>query len=334
MPTLIELACPNCGHNLTEENLHSNILQCPRCNSYTYYESGMFNQNVFFGLLRCQSYQLDKLRNMIIDKFVKQGSLKAIRHFKYLHAERLLIPMREFNVHGQPKAVSLLEENRDTADENADVRRLLQGRSDISSLFSMQNLHPLRLSDVCDEIDSSGYITRTTVMPVGRTKRSIDTAYSLQPDSMLKILYLPIYRISFNDDKQKVLCFANEELTGLEVKESKQWSGIDLDFDSFSELASVLGVLGVPLSIITIIVVIAVGGISISGGSTFGVVFLYIMAYMLLFIFLTLIYSVVAGICLLLFSRLPVSLNVITTAKKWLIRRILTSKFRLNERRR
>lgn len=332
MSTLIELGCPNCGHNLAEENLHSNILQCPRCNSYTYYESGMFNKNVFFGLLRCQSYQLDKLRNTIIDKYVQQGSLRAIRELQYLHAERLLIPMREFDFNGKPKAVSLLEESLETADVDTDVRQLLENKDDISSLFSMQNLHPLRLSDVSDEIDNSGYITHTIVLPVGRTKRSIDTAYNLKPDSMIRILYLPIYRISFNDKSPNMLCFANDKLTGFEVRVAKKRTDIDLDFEGYPQIAAVISFL---LTIIVDIVMIATGFIGVDGGSNpLMKAFVYIIFLALISIILAIIIFSAVIVVLFFLSKAHVSLNVITSAKKWLIRRILTRKFRLNEKRR
>lgn len=335
MSSLVNLECPNCGCDLAEENLHSNILQCPRCNSYTYYESGMFNQNVFFGLMRCQTYQLDKLRSTIIDKYVNQASLRAIWNFKYLHAERLLIPVREIDLSGVPKAVTLLEENRETAGENADVRELLKNRNDIEKLFHMQYLHPLRLSDVRDEIDSSGYITHTTVLPVGRTKRDIDTAYNLRPDSLLRILYLPVYRLSFNDKSEKKLCFANGELTGLEFKEPKKWDSFDIEFDSLSDLASVLGVISIPLSIITIVaIILTTGGASVKGGDSLTGALILIAFYIVFAIVLALIYASAITIGALLFSKLPVSLNVVSAAKKWIIKRMLTKKFKLNEKRR
>lgn len=334
MSSLVNLECPNCGCDLAEENLHSNILQCPRCNSYTYYESGMFNQNVFFGLLRCQTYQLDNLRSKIIDKYVNQASLRAIWKFKYLHAERLLVPVREIDLNGSPKPVPLFAETRETAGENEDVRQLLQRRNNIAEIFDMQHLHPLRLSDVRDEIDSSGYITHTTVFPVGRTKRSVDTAYNLKPDSLLRILYLPVFRLSFNDGGEKILCFANRELTGLEVKETTVMTDFDIDFDDFSDYASVVATFSVPLTIITIIALIAAGGVQAKGGNTIGNAIIIAVVYALIAMILTLIYSAAVSVGLLLFSKLPVSLNVVASAKKWLIRRILTNKFRLNEKKR
>lgn len=332
MSTIVRLACPNCRHNLAEENLHSNILQCPRCNSYTYYESQMFNPNVFFGLLRCQTYQLDKLRSTIIDKYVEQASLRAIRNLRFLHAERLLVPMRDISENGSPRMVPLLAENLEAANENADVRKLLEGVSDVSKLFPLQYLHPFRLGDVREEIDSSGYITRTTVLPVGRTKSSIDTAYNLRPDGLLRILYLPIYRLSFSDKGQKLLCFANEDLTGLTYRSNKQKTGLDLDFEEYVHVALLFAVI---LTIIADIVAIFFGFYPVSPDSGFLLNALVIIVfYIVLSAILVLVFTSVLSVGMLFFSKLSVSLNVIASAKKWLIRRMLTRRFRLNEKRR
>lgn len=325
MPSLISLACPNCRYNLAEENLHSNILQCPRCNSYTYYESGMYNTNVFFGLLRCQTYQLDKLRSAIIDKYVEQASLKAIWNIKYIHAERLLVPIREIDVNGVPKAVTLFADSLETAAENTDVRQLLQNHSNISSLFNMQNLHPLRLGDVRDEIDSSGYITRTTVLPVERTKRSVDTAYNLEPSSLLRILYLPVYRLSFRDNGKKMVCFANGELTGLDFKK-KDMIMSDHEYEYMPMIAASLSIL-----IAFVVDIVILVGMNVSGGNGFGKLVAYIITALLGFVVPALLCFSPILVFIFLLSRMYVSLNVITSVKKWLIRRILVNKFRLNE---
>lgn len=329
MPILIKLACPNCGYNLAEENLHSNILQCPRCNSYTYYESGMYNVNVFFGVLRCQTYQLDKLRSIIIDKYVNQASLKAIKNFKFLHAERLLIPMREIDINGHPKTVPLLSENRETIGENTDIRQLLQNQNDINSLFSMQYLLPLRLGDFRDDIDNSGYITHTTILPVGRTKRAVDTAYNLKPDSLLRILYVPIYRLSFNDKGLKMLCFANGELTGLTIGEAPEKMGFD-----FGESLPIAVVGSIFLTIIVDIVLIARGNFHVEASDYLMEAIGFIIVLVVSSLIIALIICTAIIVVLLFFSKVSVSLNVITSVKKWLIRRILIRKFRLNEKRR
>ena len=289
----------------------------------------MYNVNVFWGLLRCKSYQLDKLRSTIINKFVNQASLKAIRNINFLHAERLLIPMREIDINGHPKIVPLLSENRETIGENTDIRQLLQNKNDISSLFSMQYLLPLRLGDVRDEIDSSGYITHTTILPVGRTKRAVDTAYNLQPDSLLRILYVPVYRLSFNNKGLKMLCFANGELTGLSVVgEASQVTDVDVE-DSFH--VAIAG--SIALTVITDILFIATGTSSLGVHGYLDSVFAFIIFGVLISIVLALIYFTAIIVVLLFFSKASVSLNVIASVKKWLIRRILIRKFRLNEKR-
>jgi len=327
MPTLIKLACPNCGYNLAEENLHSNILQCPRCNSYSYYESGMYNVNVFFGLLKCSTYQLNGLRRAIIDRYVSLGSLKAIRKIKYLHAERVLIPVREIEHEGCLKAISLLAESQETLNENTDIRLLLKDRSDIDKLFSMQYLQPLRLSVLRTEKVRGGYDTHTTILPVGRTKRAVDMAYQIEPKSLLCILYIPVYRLSFNDRDKGMICFANNELTGLPVPEVISNTGVDID-----EIFHIAVAVGIMLAIATEVIIFATGNVTVEGHGLVGNVFMYVLGVILLSIILAVLYMAASVVTLFFFSMLSVSLNVIGSVKRWIIRRTLTRKFRLNEK--
>lgn len=329
--TLIRLACPNCDYNLAEENLHSNILLCPRCNSYIYYESGMYNKNVFFGLLKSHNYKLNNLKMAIIDRLVKQGSLKAIRKIKFLQAERVLVPVREINDKGKLKIVPLLELSQDAKSENADIRQLFQGRGDIGTLFNLQHLQPLRLSAVKDQVDLNGNITRTTILPVGRTKRSVDTAYKLMPEDMLRILYVPVYRLTFNNKGSNELCFANDGLSGLSFNfGAYEFNGIDTAED-IPKFAAYIGAI---LAVITAIPIIASENFDIKGHDILMTSFVWIVGVAIMFIILFALLTITAGIILFILSKLFESLNVITAIKRYIIRHTLYRKFKPNKRKR
>lgn len=327
MSILIRLACPNCGYNLAEEDLHSNILLCPRCRCYSYYESGMYNVNVFFGLLKSNTYHLDGLRSTIIDLLTRQGSLKAIRSMRFLHAERVLVPVREIDHNGSPKAVPLLELNQESKDEHPDIRQLLQDVGSVSSLFSMQYLQPLRLGAMAEEIDRSGYVTRTTILPVGRTKMAVDTAYGLKPDSLLRILYVPLFRLSFRNGGESLLCFANSELTGLPLtKEDIPHEGLDIE-----DIVILSKGISVVLAIAIMILIIVTGNISVDRYDLVGILFLLIGIAVVIVVFCLIIFAA-SLVVLFLLSKLSISLNVAGAIRRWYIRHTLNRRFRLNER--
>jgi len=297
----------------------------------------MYNVNVFFGLLRSHTFRLDGLRRAVIERFVSRGALRAIRNIQFLHAERVLVPMREIDNDGNTIFVSLLEQNLEAKDENADVRELIErvnvtGQSRqadmLNQTFSLQSLQPLRLSVVSDEKDRSGYITHTVILPVGRTKRAVDTAYNLPPNSMLRILYLPIYRLTFNDSGKKMVCFANENLSGLPINGG---TGENKGFD-FEDMFPFAFAISAVLTIILDVAAIATGNISVSGSSFLGKAIFFVLAVLLVTVILMLLFMSATTVILFICSRLSVSLNVIKSFKQWLIRRKLTKRFRLNEK--
>lgn len=330
MPSLIKLVCPNCGCDLAEDNLHSNLLQCTRCNSYTYYESGMYNNNIFFGLLRTHTYSLNGLRSTIIDRYVAHASLNAIKNIKYLHVERMLVPVRELSdTKNQCKHVLLLAQKHDSKYSN--IFDLLSGLT-LDSLFNncLHNLQPLRLNACKDETDSSHYTTHTRILPVGRTKMSVDTAYGVQPSSLLSIIYVPVFRISFNDMGFTKLCIANSQLTGLDLFdkiERKQSHFLDnyIDLDNITAISLLVAV------IVDIVILIIPNAIPVSGRGIQKVL-TYIIGIVLITIIVFSILFAALAVIRYAYSKLNVSLNLITIVKKQIIRNKLNKIFGIYEK--
>ena len=323
MPNLVRLACPCCDENLAEDTLHSNILLCPKCGNYTYYDAGMYNENVFFGLLKSRSYTIEGLRRSLIERFVKKESLRGIRNIKHLYAERLLVPVREIDDQG--KMVLLMKQTYETKNVNADIRELISNIGEnVYNMFSVQYLQPVRLNVVQDG---------TKVLPIERSKQSVDAAYGLEYNSLLRILYIPVFRIWFNDEQSRpLLCFANETLTGLpiSIKEIKNvvQAKVRSSVKSFLIKAAKISFF---VAVFFVIILFLFGNNSIvtalDGKDTSYAVILIAIFIILAFLFSLVSLTPVLTIVLYIYSRFKISLNVIPMIKRWAIRRALVNVF-------
>ena len=126
-----------------------------------------------------------------------------------------------------------------------------------------------------------------------------------------------------------MLCFANGELTGLSIGEAPEKMGFD-----FGESLSIAVVGSILLTIIVDIVLIARGNFHVEASDYLMEAIGFIIVLVVSSLIIALIICTAIIVVLLFFSKVSVSLNAITSVKKWLIRRILIRKFRLNEKRR
>lgn len=219
MAQIQKIACPGCDRTLAEEDLYSNVLHCPYCGRYTYYEAGMFNENIFFGLVKSNTSDYDGLKQVLMNKMLHSKQLKELKKkIKYINIERFLVPVREICVDGVHQYVPMLEVDAEAVRKEPDIRRLLKRYiNDLGKKFAIHSLRPLRLEAIKDVTDRFGHIYKTHIMQVGLSKYSVDEAYHIPPNEMLRILYFPIFRLSFGDKMSSITCLGDNELTGLEV---------------------------------------------------------------------------------------------------------------------
>lgn len=215
MSNIIKYPCPNCSNSVGAENLHSNVLYCEHCGKYSYYHNGMVNENVFFGLARSKASDFDGLKECLVTLFSKSDS-KIRNKIKFLHIERFLLPVRMINKDGEQFVEPMVEIDASLSNENKDVQELLKRYlKDIGKLFSIKNVRTLRLDNIKEEVDKNGFVNRTILLPVTRSKQAIDQVYGIPPAEMLKILYVPVYRLEFSKGITAV-CLGDNSLTGLD----------------------------------------------------------------------------------------------------------------------
>lgn len=214
--------------SLAEDDLYTNVLHCPYCGSYNYFNKGIYNKNVFFGLVGSKTSTYDGLKEVLIEKLTDRG-ISVYRHkIQHIRIERFMLPIREFVSDKKHIYVSMLETNADEIEENKDIRELLENNlQNIEKLFSMNTIHPLRLSLLQDVTDMKGHIYKTHILPVSKSKHSVDEVYRINPLEMLHILYIPIYRLSFEDNGKTFVCMGDDNLTGLPIydliKKTNNW---------------------------------------------------------------------------------------------------------------
>lgn len=214
--------------SLAEDDLHTNVLYCPYCGSYNFFDKGLYNTNVLFCLVGSKASNFDGLKEVLIEKLTDKGISVNRRKIQHIHIERFMLPIREFVSNKEHMYVSMLETNAEEIEENNDIRELLENNlQNIEKLFSMNKIHPLRLSLLQDVTDIKGQIYKTHILPVSRSKHSVDEVYKISPLEMLHILYIPIYRLSFDDKGKTYVCMGDENLTGLPindlVKKTNDW---------------------------------------------------------------------------------------------------------------
>lgn len=204
--------------SLSEDDLYTNVLHCKYCGSYNYFDKGIYNRNIFFGLVGSKTSTYDGLKEVLIEKLTEGGSNTPKREIKHIRIERFLLPVREFVSDGQHTYVSMLETDADEIEKNIDLRDLLEDNlRNIENLFSMNTIRPLRLGHLQDVTDTKGHTYKTHVLPTSRSKQSIDASYNINPLDMLHILYIPIYRLSFKDNGPTFVCMGDDNLTGLTI---------------------------------------------------------------------------------------------------------------------
>ena len=228
MSTSIKLMCPNCGRSeLDSRDLYANILYCSYCGTYSYYDVGIINKSVIFGIVSSEASTFSGLKEKLSERIIECATVNQVKQLdiKHIRLERFLIPIREIKVDGIRKYIPLIAIDSQAIKKYGDIYPLLKKYIDkIDELFAFHTIRPIRVGHLNTEIDLHGHIYRTHIMPIERSKCSVDEAYGIDHNEILRIIYIPIYRISFNDKKDgnSYVCFGDNALTGFYVGESDQ----------------------------------------------------------------------------------------------------------------
>lgn len=218
MTQAIKIYCPSCSTNLAEDDVYGNILHCPQCGSCNYFDKGIYNTNVFFGLVGSKASDYDGLKEILIEQLTQNGVRGYRRKIKYIRIERILIPVREFLSQGRRTYVSMVDIHDGELAEMKTIHEILSHHLDaIETIFPMNTIRPLRTTQLAQTTDRNGQIYRTKVLPISRSKWAVDEAYDLDPHEMMRILYIPVYQLSFSQKGEVYVCMGDDQLTGLPI---------------------------------------------------------------------------------------------------------------------
>lgn len=222
----IKLMCPNCGRSeLDSRDLYANILYCPYCGTYSYYDAGIINKSVIFGIVSSEASTFSGLKEKLSERIIEYATVKQVKELdiKHIRLERFLVPVREINVDGTRKYIPLIAIDSQAIKDYDSIYPLLKSYiNKIDEIFALHTIRPIRVGHLKDEIDLHGHIYRTHIMPIARSKFSVDEAYGIDHTEILRIIYVPMYKMSFNDKKggNSYVCFGDNNLTGFYVEES------------------------------------------------------------------------------------------------------------------
>lgn len=224
----IKLMCPNCGRSeLDSRDLYANILYCPYCGTYSYYDAGIINKSVIFGIVNSEASTFSGLKEKLSERIIEYASNSQVKKLdiEHIRLERFLLPVREINVNGMRKYIPLIAIDSQAIKDYGNIYPLLKRYIDkIDEIFALHTIRPIRVGHLKDETDLHGHVYRTHIMPIARSKYSVDEAYGIDFTEMMRIIYVPMYKMSFNDKKEgnSYVCFGDDNLTGFYVEESVQ----------------------------------------------------------------------------------------------------------------
>lgn len=224
----IKLMCPNCGRSeLDSRDLYANILYCPYCGTYSYYDAGIINKSVIFGIVSSEASTFSGLKEKLSERIIEYATAKQVKELdiKHIRLERFLVPVREINVNGTRKYIPLIAIDSQAIKDYESIYPLLKSYiNKIDEIFALHTIRPIRVGNLKDETDLHGHIYRTHIMPIARSKSSVDDAYGIDHTEILRIIYIPMYKMSFNDKNggNSYVCFGDNNLTGFYVEESVQ----------------------------------------------------------------------------------------------------------------
>lgn len=217
---ILDSKCPNCGEAFKPDYIFGNMRRCAACKMWSVAISGNVNENVISKIVLFELTKEDlkqRLEKLLIDKCVR--NVADILGNVTIHS--FYLPVREIG----------------TGTE----RRLIPANMAYSGCF-VSSLECSVYDDIFDiTLQKSFSIDilrneRINVLDVDISKRDQDHEYGIFRHDFYKILYLPIYEISFERSPEKWYCLGIHDFWGLDkavthVKTPKEIE--DDDFYSF-----------------------------------------------------------------------------------------------------
>ncbi len=197
---ILDSKCPNCGEAFKPDYIFGNMRRCAACKMWSVAISGNVNENVISKIVLFELTKEDlkqRLEKLLIDKCVR--NVADILGNVTIHS--FYLPVIEIG----------------TGTE----RRLIPANMAYSGCF-VSSLECSVYDDIFDiTLQKSFSIDilrneRINVLDVDISKRDQDHEYGIFRHDFYKILYLPIYEISFDRSPEKWYCLGIHDFWGLD----------------------------------------------------------------------------------------------------------------------
>ena len=200
--------CPNCGSSFKPDMSFGNLHRCSGCKQWSVFVNGRINENVIYKIIPFQQDK-EKLRQELVYEIGERYDKKSFKKLGELQVESIYLPVREIKSGPERELIAAnMEHNSLHVDLLSDKKK-----SETVKCADYDKLLPLDLQQDFSEsmIKDNSLVT----LDVDIEKKQQDKAYDLPKFGFYKIIYLPLYRISFTKSDKKWYCLGLNDFPGL-----------------------------------------------------------------------------------------------------------------------
>ena len=200
--------CPNCGNSFKPDMSFGNLHRCEACKQWSVFINGRINENVIYKIIPFLKNK-EKLRQALAHEIGEKYDKKSFKKLGEVQVESFYLPVREIKSGPERELISAnMEYNSLHVGLLSDKKN-----SETIKCADYDKLLPIDLQKDFSEsmIKDSSLVT----LEVDIEKNKQDKAYDLPKFGFYKIIYLPLYKISFTKNDDKWYCLGLKDFPGL-----------------------------------------------------------------------------------------------------------------------
>lgn len=197
---ILESNCPSCGKSFKPDLVHGMLRRCSSCGQWSVATSENVNENVIFKIILFQ-HTKDELKRNLWKMLVERCTHNVAELLGNVSINSFYLPVREIG--------------------DGENRKLIPANKSYEDLFiySLDCKCYDKIIDISIQKNFSSDIIRNNqvnCLEVNISKNYQDKNYGLYRDDIYKILYLPVYEISFANSSEKWYCLGIHDFWGLD----------------------------------------------------------------------------------------------------------------------
>ena len=217
----INATCPNCGQSFKPDMSFGNLHRCVACKQWSFFINGYVDENVIYKII---PFQQDKesFRQEFTNKIVESYNINEYLKLGEALIKTFYLPVREIKT--GPKR-ELIPANKDYES----LHTLLFKRNIVGDTIGCADydmIIPIELQqDFSEKLIQNNSLE---ILDIDIEKESQDIKFQLSQYDVYKIIYLPVYEISFSNNDKKWYCLGLKSFPGLNKSITLRKSSNDL----------------------------------------------------------------------------------------------------------